>query len=112
MVHSKIRGAEFVPIDASGCQEDVLETVLQCCESHGIHLRNANCSSTAIVEEVIPHTNIGENIHTDENERDQAIIINLSDAPLPPRHERGDRREYSQRQSLGWYGAFMSGGDE
>lgn len=113
LVHSKIRGAEFVPIDASGHQEDVLETVLQCCESHGIHLRNANCGPMMMNEDTGDHRNQGENISdTDDKEGDQAIVINLSDAPLPCRHERGDRREYSQRQSLGWYGAFMSGGDE
>jgi hypothetical protein len=117
LIHSKVKGPQFVAIDASGSQEDVLETVLQCCEGHGLYLRkdhntvkNAvtghDGAPTALNRPTATATMCSEGEHNE----DSPIIINLSDAD-PPSGGDSSRRE-SKRQSMGWYGAFMSGGGE
>jgi hypothetical protein len=87
-----------------------LETVLQCCESHGVYLRKVIKSPR--VEPTIDCTVDDKNQNEDSDEGDHPILINLSDAPLPPRHGGDDRRQSNKRQSMGWYGAFMSAGGD
>lgn len=100
-------GPQFAAIDASGSEEDVLETVLQCCQSHGVSLRRQ-----AVAEEET--SNHCPDVSTDQDhDAEGAIVINLSDAPLSRQHSDCSESSVSRgRQSMGWYGAFMSGGGE
>lgn len=114
LTHSKVTGPQFAAIDASGSEEDVLETALQCCQSHGVPLRRLPVPGrNGVAEEDSnrPCTKACTNQDHD-SEGEGAIVINLSDAPLSRQHSDASESSTSgTRQSMGWYGAFMSGGE-
>lgn len=111
--------------------------MLQCCESHGVHLQRRelvlkkdvkiDTEETTIRGQIKmnsdtksssekSHDIMTANHDTDPDpDTEPAILINLSDTFALPRQgssssSESGRRESSQRQSMGWYGAFMARG--
>ena len=100
MIHSMVTGGpQFVAIDASGNQKDVYDTAIQCCQIYNIGIRN---NMTAHEKNEFCGSDEYERVDV---ENENPIIINLSDA-IPSRPSEVRREQ--KRQSLGWYGAFMS----
>lgn len=107
----------------------MLDTVLQCCESRGLCFRSSHHALATMMEDdeeaaspvkrrpVDDEKSSGSGSDDTPEDTEHPIIINLSDAHPPRSRERRelDRRESKEsnkRHSMGWYGAFMSGGDE
>lgn len=102
-VHSRVTGPLFTAVDASGTPQEVLETVLECCSSYGVN--------------VLSPTHVRDDIYTEKTQQDhdcpteQSLFISFDDeASSRSKKESHSTKEWRRksRQSMGWYGAFMS----
>lgn len=117
-MHSLVTGGpEIIGIDASGSPEDVIETVLQCCDTYGLNIRNPSLNDCGRRNINYRGGTTDDKNGCDDYEKndsesgmDQPLFINFSDVASMRRSDGGTdgRRGSNSRQSMGWYGAFIS----